>query len=175
MKSATPPRIRALPTPPTIAKHRRLRRGLCLLTGIALSLTACGGQTAEETPDAWVEVGAQRVAVELAITPDEQALGLGERDRLPWGHGMYFVYAQPTLPAFWMKGMRFPIDFVWIHEGRIVDLTMEVPFEPGGNGPTVRPRRAIDGVLELPAGYVRTNGWRIGDRIRLIRNDAPGS
>jgi uncharacterized membrane protein (UPF0127 family) len=136
-----------------------------------LAIQGCGGTPTGDAPEAWVEVGAQRVAIELAVTRAEQNLGLGGRDDLDWGHGMYFVYDRPAVHAFWMKGMRFPIDFVWIRDGRIVDLTLEVPFVPGGNGPTVRPREAVDGVLELPAGYVRTNGWRIGDRVRLIRND----
>lgn len=143
-----------------------------LALGLIVGSVGCRGRASEAPPDAWVEIGTQRIAVELAITPAEQALGLGERDALAWGKGMYFVYSQPGIYAFWMKGMRFPIDFVWIRDGRIVDLTPEVPFEPGGHGPTVRPRRAVDGVLELPAGFVRTSGWRIGDPVRLIRNEA---
>ena len=29
----------------------------------------------------------------------------------------------------------------------------------------------VDAVLEVPAGYAVANGWRIGDRVRLTRND----
>lgn len=144
---------------------------LVTITLLATSLAGCPGSSAERLPEAFVEIGTQRVAVDLAITPEEQQLGLGGRDELPWGEGMYFVYERRALYGFWMKGMRFPIDIVWIREGRIVDISPRVPFVPGENGPTVRPREAVDAVLEVPAGYASASGWRIGDRVRLVRND----
>ena len=120
-------------------------------------------------PDAWVEIGSQRISVELAVTTAEQSRGLGYRDGLAWGSGMYFPYDRPGFYTFWMKGMRFPIDIVWIRDGRIVDLHRDVPFEPGGNGPTQRPRELVDAVLEVPAGYAAAKGWSIGDRVTLER------
>jgi hypothetical protein len=125
------------------------------------------------TPDAWVEIKGRHVAVEIADTPEKQSKGLGERDRLAWHHGMYFEYANPAFYAFWMKGMRFSIDIVWIRKGRIVDLDSNVPFEEGGNGPTLRPVVLIDAVLEVPAGYAAAHGWRVGDRLNFERIKAP--
>ena len=149
--------------------RRRLRVAVLLL--VAALACACPSSTASTAPEAWVEIGRQRVAVDLALTPEEQQLGLGGRDALPWDEGMYFVYERSALYGFWMKGMRFPIDIVWIRSGRIVDISAQVPFVPGENGPTVRPREAVDAVLEVPAGYANANGWRIGDRVQLTRND----
>ncbi len=139
---------------------------LGLLTGLGLG---CPISDLGPPPDAWIEIASQRVAVELAETPEERAKGLGDRDRLPWDTGMYFVYDRPAFYSFWMKGMRFSIDIIWIRKGRIVDVHRDVPFEEGGNGPTVRPREAIDAVLEVPAGYSAASGWRIGSRVRLQR------
>jgi len=102
-------------------------------------------------PDAWLEIRGQRIAIEIADTPEKKAKGLGERDSLAWHHGMYFEYDQPAFYAFWMKGMRFSIDIIWLRDGRIVGYEPNVPFEAGGNGPTVRPRELIDAVLEVPA------------------------
>jgi len=82
---------------------------------------------------------------------------------------MYFVYSKPAFYAFWMKGMRFPIDIIWLRNDRIVGFETNVPFEEGGNGPTVRPRELVDAVLEVPAGYSTARGWRIGDPVRLER------
>ena len=140
------------------------------------TLLACPGSlegTPAEEPEAWVHVGSTRVAVEVADTPEKQRRGLGYRDDLPWDHGMYFVYAFPNVPSFWMRGMRFSIDIVWIREGRIVDVHANVPFQPGGNGPTVRPRESVDAVLEVPAGYAQTSGWRVGDRVHFERTSTP--
>ena len=147
-------------------------RVLAALVTAAL-LAGCQPPNAEPPPDAWVEIGSARVPVEMAVTSAEQARGLGYRDGLAWGSGMYFPYDRPGFYTFWMKGMRFPIDIVWIRDGRIVDLHQDVPFEPGGNGPTLRPRQIVDAVLEVPAGYAAASGWRIGDRVKLEDSDAP--
>ena len=127
--------------------------------------TTCSlGAGEASTPDAWIEIRGQRVSLEVANTPDKQAKGLGDRDSLAWHHGMYFEYEKPGFYAFWMKGMRFSIDIVWLRDSRIVDLDANVPFEKGGNGPTLRPSVLADAVLEVPAGYSAANGWQIGDR-----------
>jgi uncharacterized protein len=142
---------------------------LCLLL-----LAGCvpnAPRSASET-DAWVTIRGQTVAVELADTPAKQSLGLGERDELAWDRGMFFPYERPGFYGFWMKGMRFSIDIIWILRDRIVDMDLNVPFEPGGNGPTLRPESLVDGVLEVPAGYATAQGWRIGDRV-LIESKPP--
>lgn len=123
-------------------------------------------------PEGWVEIRGKRIAVEVADGREEQSKGLGERDALAWDQGMYFPYERPGFYGFWMKGMRFPIDIVFVREGRIVDLRAQVPFEPGGNGPTIQPRELADGVLEVPAGYAAAQGWRVGDRIVFSRVSA---
>ena len=33
---------------------------------------------------------------------------------------MLFVFDTPGLYGFWMKGMRFPLDILWIHDSRVV-------------------------------------------------------
>jgi len=138
---------------------------LLLILTAACDLRALGGSE----PEGWVEVKGQRVAVEIADSPEEQSKGLGERDQLAWHHGMYFEYANPAFYAFWMKGMRFSIDIVWIRNGRIVDLDANVPYEVGGNGPTLRPSVLVDAVLEVPAGYANAHGWHVGDRVKFER------
>ena len=146
------------------ARPFRLPASLLLLLALG-----CQIASSEPEPEAWVEIGSKRVAVELAETPAEQNKGLGYRDQLAWGQGMYFPYERPAFYSFWMKGMRFSIDIVWIRQGRIVDLHSDIPFEPGGNGPTLRPREAVDAVLEVPAGFAAASGWRIGNRVRFER------
>ena len=118
-------------------------------------------------PDGWASIAGQRIALEIARTPEEQRLGLGERDALAWDRGMLFVYETPGFPRFWMKGMRFDIDIVWIREGRIVEISHRVRHVPGENGPVVAPRSLADTVLEVPAGYARTRAWRPGQRVEI--------
>lgn len=143
---------------------------VALLIGVLVAIGCSRSATNGFEREGWVEIRGKRVAVEIAEDPAKQAKGLGERDSLAWDHGMYFIYDQPAFYSFWMKGMRFSIDIVWLRDDRIVDLDVNVPFEPGGNGPTLRPSSLTDAVLEVPAGYAVANGWRVGDRIRFERD-----
>ncbi|MFK7898341.1 MAG: DUF192 domain-containing protein [Myxococcota bacterium] len=154
--------------------RRNSRSKLAVAFALGLLLVACQGSdfelgSSEPPPEGWVEIKGKRIAVEIAESPAKQALGLGQRDSLDWDTGMYFLYERPAFYSFWMKGMRFSIDIIWIHKGRIVDLDTNVPFEKGGNGPTVRPRSLVDAVLEVPAGYSAASGWTLGDRVSFER------
>jgi uncharacterized membrane protein (UPF0127 family) len=142
---------------------RPIRRRIALLCIAGLALAAC--RPAAEPSSPAVTIHGRRVEVELALTPETQARGLGYRDALAWDHGMLFVYDEPFFPRFWMRGMRFDIDIVWIRDGRIVDISHRVPHVPGENGPTVQPRQLASWVLEVPAGYAEAHRWRVGQRV----------
>lgn len=133
---------------------------------------APSGASARSAIEGRVEIRGRSIPVEIADSPAEQRLGLGERDGLAWGTGMYFPYAKPGFYAFWMKGMRFPIDIVFLRDGRIREIHAQIPFEKGGNGPTIRPQELADAVLEVPAGYAGASGWQVGDRVAFARISA---
>lgn len=67
-----------------------------------------------------VRIGDQVWEVRTASTGPERERGLSGLERLPAGQGMWFVFAGPVSPGFWMKGMHFPIDIVWIGADRQV-------------------------------------------------------
>ncbi len=143
----------------------RWRLSALLACVLLLSGTACGEAAGTEADAASLRINGQHVQLELALTPEEQTRGLGYRDALPWHHGMLFVYPRPAFHRFWMRGMRFDIDIVWIRGDRIVDISHRVPHVPGENGPTVQPSELADRILEVPAGYALAHGWRVGDRV----------
>lgn len=138
-----------------------------LLVSIVGPGFSCGSTASQALPTATIR--GQAVTLEVARTPEEQTLGLGDRDALPWGRGMLFLYEQPALLTFWMKGMRFDIDIVWIRDGRIVGISPFVPHprDDPDRPATVRSPELADTVLEVPAGYAQANGWRRGDRVEL--------
>ena len=57
------------------------------------------------------------INVLVADTPQERAVGLSGYAGLPENVGMLFVFPEPRQPSFWMKGMEFSLDLVWIREG----------------------------------------------------------
>lgn len=142
---------------------------------VATFALACDSPVAHDAaaPDAWITIRDARVSTEVVITPAEQAKGLGYRDSLAWDHGMLFPYEEARFRGFWMKGMRFDIDIVWILDGRIVDISHRVPHVPSPEGPwpSYRPNSLVDQVLEVPAGYASSHGWRAGDRVEVERLD----
>ncbi len=144
------------------------RLGVCL-TILCLMGSGCEASSMKfSTP---VHTPRQLIHVALATTPEEQALGLGERDSLAPDQGMVFVFAEPGPYSFWMKGMRFSIDLVWIHQKKVVGVSANVPAPQSSTEPPVivSPPEPIDRVLELPAGRAEAYGIRSG----VVLSDLP--
>ncbi len=95
----------------------------------------------------------------VAATEAEQSLGLGERASLPKDSGMLFVFQEVGAYGFWMKDMRFPIDIIWIGEGKVVDVTHDATVPtPGRELATYSPSDPADAVLEINAGVAGADG-----------------
>ena len=119
-----------------------------------------------------IEVNGVPVEVDLARTPQEQAQGLSGRSTLPDGRGMLFPYDQPLIPAFWMKGMLFSIDIIWILDNKVVDVSPRLPYPdpltPSSFLPTYSPRAPVTDVLEVPAGWAERNGVTVGSEVLIL-------
>lgn len=119
-----------------------------------------------------VTVRGATFTVEVADTPAKKELGLGKRDGLPAGRGMYFPFASARTWVFWMKDMRFPIDIVWIRQGRIVDIHKDVPPPASDALETYSPVEPADAVLELNAGAAEAAGLQAGDTVQVRALDS---
>jgi len=108
------------------------------------------------------------VPVEVARTEAEKTRGLSGRDRLAPDRGMLFVYEAPVRPLIWMRGMRFPLDILWIRDGRVVDLVRGAKAPTPGEAPQeFAPREDAQYVLEVPAGFAERHGIAVGDRVEM--------
>ncbi len=108
--------------------------------------------------------GRVSLTVELARTTMEQIRGLSGRPGLAPSHGMLFVYNRPQPVSIWMKDMRFPLDIVWIRDGRIVKIEKHAPpLTPVG--PERIYTATADLVLEVPAGFADRQRVRVGDTV----------
>lgn len=52
------------------------------------------------------------ILADVAITDEDQIKGLSIKDQMNENEGMLFVYDKPSRQSFWMKVMRFPIDWL---------------------------------------------------------------
>ncbi|MEA2020303.1 MAG: DUF192 domain-containing protein [Patescibacteria group bacterium] len=115
-----------------------------------------------------LRVGNATFEVEIADNPLLTAKGLSGRDVLSEGHGMLFVFSHPRHYPFWMKAMKFPLDFIWIRNKTVVGIDPNVPVRYGVSSfKTVIPREPVDMVLEINAGEAKKVGIQKGDEIKL--------
>lgn len=119
-----------------------------------------------------MKIGENIIDVEIADTDNKRRLGLGGRDVLATNSGMLFIFESPRIPSFWMKGMKFPLDFIWIKGEKVVDLTLNVapPNQFDKSLPTFSPNQEIDKVLEVNSGYIDSHNIKIGDSAVVIKN-----
>lgn len=110
--------------------------------------------------------------LELPRTPEQFAQGLGERDRLAPETGMLFLFPTPGRYAFWMKGMRFSLDIVFLRDGVVTQIAPRLPPPPRvGEAPvTAVPTELMNEVLEVGAGEASARGWAVG--MRLFQPDS---
>lgn len=111
-----------------------------------------------------VTIGENRWLLEgVSITPEDRSRGLGYRSQLPSGMGMLFLFETPDRYAFWMRGMQFPIDIIFIR-GTVVDSVFS-HRQPGDLSPVV-PKEPVTAVLEVNAG--EASGIQVGDEVQVV-------
>jgi hypothetical protein len=128
--------------------------------------SACGGSlsSANKTD---VHIGGVTIHAEIARTVEERAQGLGGLDSLPPDAGMLFVESDDNIPAFWMHGMRLPLDFIWISRDlRVVDVTENVEVnEHTTTVADISPAVSVLYVLEVNAGFIERERVQEGDAV----------
>jgi uncharacterized protein len=109
------------------------------------------------------KTGVHTFAVELAVTPEEQARGLMFRRELPEGQGMLFDFQREQPATFWMKNTYVSLDMIFIRaDGRILRIAENTVPLSEALVPSGGPVRAV---LEVVAGTARKLGIAPGDRV----------
>jgi uncharacterized protein len=139
---------------------------------VALTATlpvGCGGDESGTR----VTVGGQEIRAEVADTPEERVQGLSGRAGLDSDEGMLFELPAASRQAIWMKDMRFPIDIVWIANGRVSEVSARVSAPRPGTSeselPLYRPQNAVDRILEVSSGWAARNDVGPGDAVTVSR------
>jgi uncharacterized membrane protein (UPF0127 family) len=146
--------------------RRRLQFVLSTLAFVALamlgtldSLSAVELQPLEIVSKA----GVHTFAVEMAVTPEDQARGLMFRRELPEGQGMLFDFQREQPATFWMKNTYVSLDMIFIRaDGRILRIAENTVPLSEALVPSGGPVRAV---LEVVAGTARKLGIAPGDRV----------
>lgn len=113
-----------------------------------------------------LEVGGTKFSVDIAGNFVSRAKGLSGREKLQEGEGMFFIFGSVDNHGFWMKGMKFPIDIIWIKNNKIVGITPNVEPQAGVSDFGLKlyyPPEPVNKVLEINAGEAERRGLGIGD------------
>lgn len=118
-----------------------------------------------------LDIKGNKIKVEIADTDSKRNKGLSNRDFLDQGQGMLFVYPKVGSHPFWMKNMRFPLDFIWISKDKVVDIIPGVAQPPAGAKDAdlviYTSRNDADKVLEVNTGVISKLDIKVGDIIKI--------
>ena len=114
-----------------------------------------------------VTVNGFEVRADIALTGEQQAKGLDIKNNLTENQGMFFVFQQPDRYGFWMKGMIFPIDIIWLdRNGTVTHIEHSLKPCPPANSnlvcPTYFPEKDSLYVLETVPGFSMKHNVRLG-------------
>jgi uncharacterized protein len=168
---------------------------LSSLIAVSLLLSGCGsiGQTEPSkmlrptpTPQVAIPqklpitakliVNKTTIELEEANTAQEQQIGLMMRTSMPLNHGMVFNFNPPVPARFWMKNTLISLDMLFLREGQIKNIQVNVPPCKADPCPNYGPdnQELIDQVVELNAGQAQKLGLRVGDRL-IIQKISPAT
>ncbi len=113
------------------------------------------------------------IYVRVAHTDITRELGLSYFKTLPADQGMLFLFDQSGRYPFWMKGMNFPLDIIWLK--KVSDNTFRVVYVAENVDPDTYPRSFdpgvdADAVLEINHFRAKFSQIFVGGPDLIVRN-----
>ncbi len=144
---------------------KNLTLWIVLFPLLLLSSCNCSGKSSRPQ----VRIGEHVWKVEIA--DDEQTLskGLADRDEIPEGTGMLFVFPREEMLTFHMLDCRTALDIAFIsNDGTIVNIrTMIVEDDPRKPKCFYSSKYPARFALEVAAGTFERAGIKVGDKVEL--------
>lgn len=116
-----------------------------------------------------IKINNQDFTVEIATTPNQLSLGLGNRPSLCDHCGMLFVFPTPQILQFWMKDTLIPLDMIFIgQDKKIINIVTASPVTDKSIPlPIYTSTSPALYCLELNAGTATRFNFKPGDIINL--------
>jgi uncharacterized protein len=142
--------------------------GLLVVGPVILSLVSSSPHQPKSLPiSAKALVANQVIGLEVARTPQQQAVGLMYRTDLAANRGMLFLFNPPQTVNFWMKNVQIHLDILFLKDGEIKAIAPKAPPCTTTPCPTYSSGIPVNQVLELRGGQVERLGLKIGSRITI--------
>jgi uncharacterized membrane protein (UPF0127 family) len=99
-----------------------------------------------------------------AVTEQEQIKGLSGTRTLPADRGMIFPYANDQERCFWMKGMNYSLDIIWVNARKQV-VSVQKNLSPATYPRTFCAQGQY--IIELNAGVADKSGISKGQTLNF--------
>lgn len=150
----------------------RLPLASLLLFAMAALGAGCLGRSGTDAlyPTVEIEVGSEKLRVEVVHLPLQRQQGLMLRETLADSAGMLFLFPDDRTGGFWMKDTYLPLDIAFIDAdwsvvdvlpGEPLDLTLIVPSGP------------YRYVLEVNRGWFEEHGISVGAKVTAPVEELP--
>jgi len=116
-----------------------------------------------------IMISKHKLIADLAISTQQQSLGLSVKQNMTENQGMLFVFSSESQHPFWMKDMKFPIDIIWINSNQTV-VHIEHSLQPCKSDEDCQvysPDVNSLYVLETVAGYTIKYQVDVGTQIMI--------
>jgi len=107
--------------------------------------------------------------VEIVSDSMDMYRGLSNRKELCAQCGMLFVFPDLSERTFVMRDMNFPLDIIFLADGKIVKIHANLPPEGRNTKNLYSSEEPADRVLEINAGLAVELGLKEGDKLILPR------
>ena len=117
-----------------------------------------------------VKINEQIIIADVVSDEKDVRKGLSGRDWLGINEGMLFIFPEAGTYPFWMKGVNFPIDIIWISGDVIVGIQQHVIPQKDVPDSELRiyyPPEPVNKVLEMKAGRAQLMFLIPGDKIEV--------
>jgi hypothetical protein len=145
-----------------------MRLHFAALAIFLLLISGCTQVNTAPAPKATMPDNAS-ISLELATTREQILQGLSGRDALCESCGMLFVFPEPAPRGFWMSGMRFPLDMIFMSANYTVLNVAENVQPCAGECLILRSHGSSEYVLEINAGFARRHNVSEGAAIIVAR------
>lgn len=111
-----------------------------------------------------IKINGNKFKAEVVDSSPKLSKGLGGRDGLCKKCGMLFKFSKKGHYSFWMEGMRFGLDIIWIDGDEIVYIAKNVS---SGSSEIITPDVESDRVFEINEGLAEKLEIKIGDKMNF--------
>lgn len=149
---------------------KNLKKVLILSLILFFLLVGCQNkkQNIEANYNTKAMINGKQIFVEIVTSVSDTQRGLSERDKMCGNCGMLFLMPEKSTQNFWMYKMKFPLDFAFISDGKIVEIYKNVPIYTNNEYTKINSTKNSDMILELNSGFFDKNNIKVGTEIQLI-------